>query len=131
MAQPRHSWVRFARSRFNHDVVAPDVLEYNGLMKLLKVSLLVTSIALVIGCTRDPIEPLDEDLKDREQITYFDRNGDGKVDYEMHTYVGVYDGDWWLNDDDYDGLFETKSTHWNKIYVEIPVPTGVPIKTVE
>jgi hypothetical protein len=67
-------------------------------------------------------------LEQRAQISYFDRNGDGKVDLEKHQYPGVADADWELRDDEYDGRYE-KKIHYGfavkESAVDVQVPKGV------
>jgi hypothetical protein len=68
--------------------------------------------------------------KRAEEIRYFDRNGDGKVDLEYHHYPGAADMDWELRDDNYDGRYEKKILYGFAVLeskVDIPVPTNVPI----
>lgn len=82
---------------------------------------------LTLGsCTSSSGDP----LADREKVTYRDRNNDGKVDIENHTYSGVADADWQLLDNDYDGRYEKKILFGIGVIesaVDIPVPTGVKI----
>ncbi|QIF05457.1 hypothetical protein [Roseimicrobium sp. ORNL1] len=87
--------------------------------------LLLNAAALSTGYAAD-----DDPLKKAEKITYYDRNGDGKVDCESHTHRGWADADWLLMDDNYDGRYEKKMSFGVKVFeteVDIPVPTGVPI----
>ena len=72
-----------------------------------------------------------EPLKGQEQILYYDRNGDGNVDFEEHHYPGAADADWILFDDDYDGKYEKKTRFGLAVLdsnVDIRVPTGVKIE---
>lgn len=60
---------------------------------------------LVVGCaTSDPRE-----TGITYQVYYYDRNGDGVVDFERHKAVGVADADWTLKDIDFDGRFDEKT----------------------
>lgn len=103
-------------------------------MKRSALIFLAVAVALGSGCARDakPDESMDDALKRIGRISYYDRNGDGKVDEEMHRYVGVQDADWALRDDDYNGRFE-KKIRWGigvfESAVDLPVPTGVHIDT--
>ena len=68
---------------------------------------------------------------DNEQILYYDRNGDGKVDLEEHRYPGSFDRNWELRDDDYNGRYEQRVVFGYamlKSAVDIPVPAGVKIE---
>lgn len=82
---------------------------------------------LCSGCTTRFNDPLER----REQISYRDRNGDGKVDQEKHEYRGVADADWELRDDNCDGRYEKKILYGVGILesaVSLPVPTHVHIE---
>jgi hypothetical protein len=88
---------------------------------------LFAAAALSSGCATRSGDP----LEDRAQISYYDRNGDGKVDLEKHRHPGVADADWELRDDDYDGGFEKKILYGFAVKespVDIRVPTGVKIE---
>jgi len=70
-------------------------------------------------------------LQSREQVLYYDRNGDGKVDQEKHHYPGVSDADWELRDDNYDGRYDKKIVYGFAVTesaVDLPVPTHVHIE---
>ncbi len=68
---------------------------------------------------------------DRAQISYDDRNGDGKVDLEKHQQPGISDADWELRDDDYDGRYEKNILYGYAVTeskVDIAIPAGVKIE---
>jgi hypothetical protein len=95
-------------------------------MRTLTICLLAAATVFLSGCATDSSDP----LEDRARISYYDRNGDGKVDLEKHQHPGVADADWELRDDDYDGRFEKKILYGFAVKespVDIPVPTGVKI----
>jgi len=97
-------------------------------MRVLTVWLFVAATAFLSGCATHHSDPLER----RAQISYYDRNGDGKVDLEKHQYPGVADADWELRDDDYDGRYEKKILYGfavTETAVDIQVPTGVKIET--
>jgi|ERR1043166_8623025 outer membrane biogenesis lipoprotein LolB len=102
-------------------------------MKTFALHLLIMALALLAGCSagdKSPDVHPDDALKKLERVSYYDRNGDGKVDLEMHRYKGAQDADWALHDDDYNGRFETKILYGIGIMkkpVDIPVPTNVSI----
>ena len=59
-------------------------------------------------------------------VTYYDRNGDGMVDYELHTLgSGHADADWALIDTAFRGRYNLR-VHWGitleKRRVDVPVP---------
>jgi hypothetical protein len=63
--------------------------------------------------------------------TYYDRNGDGVVDYELHVLgSGHADADWALIDTAFRGRYSLR-VHWGvaleKRRVDIPVPKHVKI----
>ncbi len=64
-------------------------------------------------------------------VTYYDRNHDGRVDYEYHD-VGCCDRNWALMDTDFDGRYDVMR-RWGYGYSEAatdsPVPTGVLISS--
>jgi hypothetical protein len=83
--------------------------------------------ALLSGCATHRTDP----LEDRAQISYYDRNGDGKADLEKHQHPGVADADWEARDDDYDGRYEKKILYgfaMQESAVDFRVPTGVKIE---
>ncbi len=96
-------------------------------MRTLTIYLLAAATVFLSGCATRSGDP----LEDRAQISYYDRNGDGKVDLEKHQHPGVADADWELRDDDYDGRFEKKILYGFAVRespVDIRVPTGVKIE---
>lgn len=100
------------------------------LVKILLCHLLPLATLFWPGCAQHR-GSLNDDLKSREQITYYDRNSDGKVDQEKHHYRGVADADWELRDDDYNGRYEKKILYGFAVTesaVDIPVPTNVHIE---
>jgi hypothetical protein len=61
----------------------------------------------------------------------YDRNGDGIVDYELHTLgSGHADADWALIDTKFRGRYDLR-VHWGYVFekrpVDIPVPKHVKI----
>jgi hypothetical protein len=89
--------------------------------------LLVAATEFLSGCATHSSDL----LEDRAQISYYDRNGDGKVDLEKHQHPGVADADWELRDDDYDGRYEKKILYGfavKKSAIDIRVPTDVKIE---
>ena len=96
-------------------------------MRTFALCLVAVAAMICSGCatrTRDSLE-------DRVQISYFDRNGDGKVDLEKHLHPGVADADWELRDDDYDGRYEQRILYGFAVtesLVDRRIPTGVKIE---
>jgi hypothetical protein len=83
-------------------------------------------IALLASCASHDTAPTGQ-----RTITYYDRNGDGIVDYELHTLgSGHADADWALIDTRFRGRYDLR-VHWGftleKKNVNIPVPKRVKI----
>jgi hypothetical protein len=58
--------------------------------------------ALLVGCASYDVPP-----PENWTITYYDRNGDGIVDYELHTLGrGMADADWALIDTKFRGRYD-------------------------
>jgi hypothetical protein len=96
---------------------------------------LLLAAAAQFGCAPDSAktENIRSSMRDRERVSYYDRNADGKVDREFHRFVGWADSDWELLDDDFDGRFEKKIRYGVSVLnsiVDISVPKGVPIEIV-
>jgi len=99
-------------------------------MNFLRIGLAITFAVLGSGCSTTDNESAADHLKKREHVTYYDRNGDGRVDLEKHEYRGVADANWELRDDDFDGRYEKKVVAGYTIIettVHAPVPANVPI----
>jgi hypothetical protein len=63
-------------------------------------------------------------------VTYYDRNQDGRIDYEIHD-VGCCDRNWALVDTDYSGRYDLE-LRWGfslmRRLIDVPVPKSwVPI----
>jgi hypothetical protein len=81
---------------------------------------------LLIGCASQEIPS-----PEHWTITYYDRNGDGVVDYELHTLGrGMADADWALVDTKFRGRYDVR-IHWGIVFekkkVDILVPKHVKI----
>ena len=96
-----------------------------GLMRILLLLLMIGLLAA--GCTSTK-----RTLEDRFVTTYYDRNHDGVVDFELHSLPGGADTDWALVDTHFSGRYDLKII-WGfaleKKQVDIPVPKGVPISS--
>lgn len=87
----------------------------------------MAATAFLSGCATHDGDPLER----RAQISYYARNGDGKIDLEKHQHTGVADADWELHDDDDDGRYEKKILYGFAVKesaVDIRVPRGVKIE---
>jgi hypothetical protein len=100
-------------------------------MKRVVVCLLASVATAISGELADKKRAeMEARMKEAEEITYLDRNGDGKVDREVHRYRGWADADWILEDNDFNGRYEKKTQFGAGIIysaVDIPVPMGVKI----
>ena len=95
-------------------------------MRIVAFSLFLLIAAFWSGCATHR-----DTLHNREQVFYYDRNSDGKVDQERHHHPGVSDADWELWDDNYDGRYEKKIMFGFAVTesaVDLPVPTHVHIE---
>jgi hypothetical protein len=95
-------------------------------MKLFAFGWLLLGFVFWAGCSAPK-----NALESGEHILYYDRNGDGKVDLEVHRYPRWADADWELRDDDFDGRYEKKILYGVgavESAVDLPVPTGVHIQ---
>ena len=85
---------------------------------------LVLAVVLASCASREPSTP-------NWHITYYDRNGDGIVDYELHVLgSGHADADYALIDTAFRGRYNLR-VHWGvalaKQRVDIPVPKHMKI----
>lgn len=83
-------------------------------------------VALLASCASH-----DTPLTEQWTVTYYDRTGDGIVDYELHTLgSGHADADWALIDMQFRGRYDLR-VHWGftleKKKVNMPVPKRVKI----
>ena len=86
------------------------------------------SAALLSGCAAK---------EDEERVSYYDKNGDDRVDLERHVYTQT-DSDWELRDTDFDGRYDRKVSLGGTRYIDVdgtegrrvdlPVPAGVRIE---
>ena len=91
------------------------------------VSYFLLAAAFLSGCATRSNEPLSSEA----QVSYYDRNADGKIDLEKHHYPGLADADWELRDDDSDGVYEKKvffGFALKQSAIHIRVPTGLKIE---
>jgi hypothetical protein len=96
-------------------------------MRFARIGISLIAVLLSCGCAMRNADS----LEDRERISYYDRNGDGKVDLEKHRHPGIADADWELRDDDHDGRYEKKVLFGIGVFesaVEIRVPADVKIE---
>ena len=64
------------------------------------------------------------------EITYYDRDHDGRVDFELHRPPGMADGAWAFSDTHFRGRYDVKITYSYvtlRERVDLPVPKNVKI----
>ena len=91
----------------------------------MRVILLFLIVGLLAGCSSTKTA-----LEGRYVTTYYDRNHDGVVDFELHSLPGGRDTDWALSDTNFDGRYDIKiiwGFAFEKKRVDVPVPKGVQI----
>ena len=89
---------------------------------------LLAVAALLVGCVTRGWTPI---ASPDWHVTYYDRNHDGIVDYELHVFGrGHADRDWALVDTKFRGHYDLR-VHWGFVLekqpVDMPVPKGVQI----
>ncbi|MEY2575174.1 MAG: hypothetical protein QOF80_661 [Verrucomicrobiota bacterium] len=87
---------------------------------------LTSLAALLVGCA-SPNGALDEG---RYVTTYYDRNHDGLVDFELHDIPRVSDDAWALSDSKLTGRYDVRLKFGYALErerVDMPVPRNVPI----
>jgi len=87
--------------------------------------LIVAAAAALSSCTSTAVLPGSD-----WTTAYYDRNGDGRVDYALYERRDVHDAGWALIDSDFDGRYDTRATVGAGSVlsrVDRAVPTGVPI----
>jgi hypothetical protein len=93
--------------------------------------LALTAILSLVSCVtqRPAATSSSVATSDRGLITYYDRNNDGRVDYELHDF-GCCDRNWALVDTDFSGRYDLE-LRWGYAFVErpadAPVATGFSI----
>jgi hypothetical protein len=91
----------------------------------MRLPLLVAVLLATSGCAIPFMEP-----KIEYAVTYYDRNHDGKVDFELHHAVKAADADWALCDTHFRGRYDLRIRYSVGVVhepVSLPVPTHVPI----
>lgn len=95
-------------------------------MRILGLFFVLLGMLLSFGCATHKVS-----AESKEQVFYYDRNRDGKVDLERHHWPGTADADWELRDDNFDGRYEKKVLYGIGIFesaVDLPVPVNVHIE---
>jgi len=92
-------------------------------MHWIALSLLLFAIVLWAGCASHR-----QRGGRAQQVLYYDRNGDGRVDLERHHFPGLADADWELRNDNYDGRYDKKIVYGYGVVetaIDIEVPADV------
>jgi hypothetical protein len=89
-------------------------------LDLMRPTLLIHIASAVVSC----------DLPPPPVVTYYDRNGDGIVDFELHHHLRSDDTDYALCDTQFRGRYDLKINYnpFNpREETDRPVPTGVKV----
>jgi hypothetical protein len=94
-------------------------------------SIVAVCLASLFWGTAYADQPVPEpDLAYNYVITYYDRNHDGVVDFELHHLPGGADADWALSDTKFRGRYDLRIA-WSftlvREKVDMPVPKDVKI----
>jgi hypothetical protein len=94
----------------------------------MRVSLLLL-IALISSCA-SPDHTTARDIERRYVTTYYDRNHDGIVDFELHDIPGAADAAWALSDTKFRGRYDVRLKFgyaFEREHANLPVPEHVKI----
>ena len=88
-------------------------------------------VLLFAGCASQPDEARElAEHEKRAVVTYYDRNHDDRVDFELHRFPGMADADWAYCDTKFRGHYDLK-IKWRYAIVtervDVPVPSHVMI----
>ena len=92
----------------------------------MRFAVLLSLSALLIGCVSQK-SALEEE---HWVVTYYDRNHDGVVDFELHDLPGWADSAWALSDTKYRGRYDVRLKFgyaFRRERVDIPVPKNAKI----
>ena len=86
---------------------------------------LITTLFLIGCATETPLSSHGSaETSDTGVVTYYDRNSDGRVDYELHDF-GCCDRNWALVDTDFSGRYDLE-LRWGYSYAERPTDSPIP-----
>ena len=94
-----------------------------------RVSILVLAATLAACASSDTQDQIAA-LRKREVVTYYDRNHDGLVDFELHDIPGMADAAWALSDTKFRGRYDVRLKFgyaFQRERVDIPVPKNVKV----
>ena len=92
----------------------------------MRLAIVVLLAALLPSCAA-PRSTLE---RDRYVVTYYDRNHDGIVDFELHCLPGTADSTWALSDTKFRGRYDVRLKFgytFERESVSLPVPKHVKI----
>jgi hypothetical protein len=87
-------------------------------------------VALLAAVLTSCVAPRSALGEDRYVVTYYDRNHDGIVDFELHHLPGTADSAWALSDTKFRGRYDVRLKFgyaFQRESVSIPVPKHVKI----
>jgi hypothetical protein len=91
---------------------------------------IVLFVATLTACAGSNTAQQIAELQKREVVTYYDRNHDGVVDFELHDFPGMADAAWALSDTKFRGSYGVRLKFgyaFERERVDIPVPKNVKI----
>ena len=100
---------------------------HNHMLDPMRLAVLSLITALFLGCA-SPKRALQENHY--YVTTYYDRNHDGRVDFELHVLPGGADSSWALSDTKFRGRYDVRINFGYAVTherVNMPVPKNVPI----
>lgn len=83
-------------------------------------------LVLLLLVTLTSCESLPKSLADVPSVSYYDKNGDGVVDYELHHPMKPGEPDWALEDQNFDGYYDYDILYGKTIVIKEPVHIPVP-----
>ena len=95
-------------------------------LDLMRLAIVFLLAALFPSCAA-PTSTLE---RDRYVVTYYDRNHDGIVDFELHRLPGTADSTWALSDTKFRGRYDVRLKFgyaFERESVSLPVPKHVKI----
>jgi hypothetical protein len=98
-------------------------------MRTLCFAVSVVVVALFLGCGA-PDDVASRGFQNRYVTTYYDRNHDGVVDFELHNVPGAADAAWALSDTKFRGHYDVRLKFgyvFQREKVNLPVPKNVKI----
>jgi hypothetical protein len=87
-------------------------------------------LGLLLASCASSDQSTSRDIEKRYVTTYYDRNHDGRVDFELHDIPGAADAAWALSDTKFRGRYDLRLKFgyvFERERVDLPVPKNVQI----